>query len=152
MRVQLYAMRLGTVDLSLAGPGRQLASVRDAVAPCFGSSSERFVTTCATDVLAAPLSNASQVLQYWRSVLSDEGASNKAKSAGGAPRWSAKELQELLHTAVRIRHGRVSGVLPEQLLATFMQVYRSAMGSEDRKRLFLLICQDFSVQGMHSLA
>ena len=53
----------------------------------------------------------------------------------------------MLHTAIRVRQGRMSGVLSDQLLSTFVQVYRKAMNSEDRLRLFQLLCQDFGVQG-----
>lgn len=93
---------------------------------------------------------ADQLLQYWHGLLSSGEHQGTAKASPAKASWDTKDLQDLLHAAIRVRHGRVSGVLPEQLLATFMQVYRKTMGPEDRRRLFLLVCQDFGVQGQHA--
>ena len=95
-------------------------------------------------------SSADQLLQYWRGLLGTSAQHHTAKADPTQSTWKTKDMQDLLHAAIRVRHGRVSGVLPEQLLATFMQVYQKTMGSEDRRRLFLLVCQDFGVQGQHT--
>ena len=94
--------------------------------------------------------DADQLLHYWRGVLSNGEHQGTVNADSAKATWETKDLQDLLHAAIRVRHGRVSGVLPEQLLATFMQVYEKAMGSEDRRSLFLLVCQDFGVQGQQA--
>lgn len=100
-----------------------------------------------TDVAENQDSNTNQLLGYWHCILDKVAERKTNNTTTDTPVWKSKDMQDLLHTALRVRHGRVSGVMPEQLLATFMQVYKNTMGREDRRRLFLLICQDFGVQG-----
>lgn len=89
------------------------------------------------------LSKGQQVLQYWQVLLGNSDCADASKRH----HVKTEDIRELLHTAIRVRQGRVSGVLPEQLMFTFVQVYRKAMNAEDRLRLFQLLCKDFGVQG-----
>ncbi|KAL3162959.1 hypothetical protein ABBQ32_009392 [Trebouxia sp. C0010 RCD-2024] len=95
------------------------------------------------------LSQGQQVLQYWQALLGNSGGANVSKSNRNHVTANRKteDIRDLLHIAIRVRQGRVSGVLPEQLMSTFVQVYRKAMNAEDRLRLFQLLCKDFGVQG-----
>ena len=79
------------------------------------------ITTCSCADDPEPPGEASdgeRLLQYWQSRL--------ARSTGGeqaGPHWdgaqaqafSSSDVRELLATAVRLRQGRVAGVLPEQV-------------------------------------
>ena len=95
------------------------------------------------------LSKGQHLLEYWQDLLgnldSTDGPNSKRNQAKNE--WKTEEVRDLLHTAIRVRQGRVSGVLPEQLMSTFVQVYQKAMNPEDHLRLFQLLCQDFGVQG-----
>lgn len=130
-----------TAGLSLFGPRRTLLSASDTSLNARNHARVRAASSSRTE---EHKSNATQLLRYWRGMLSKVTDEDTADSQ---TRWKTKDMQDLLHTALRVRHGRVSGVMPEQLLATFMEIYTFAMGPEDRKRLFLLICRDFGVQG-----
>ena len=95
------------------------------------------------------LSKGQHLLEYWQDLLgsldSTDGPISSTNQANKA--WKTDQVRDLLHTAIRVRQGRVSGVLPEQLMSTFVQVYQKAMSPEDHLRLFQLLCQDFGVQG-----
>ena len=95
------------------------------------------------------LSKGQHLLKYWQDLLgnldSTDGPNLRVHHAKS--QWKTEEVRELLHTAIRVRQGRVSGVLPEQLMSTFVQVYQKAMDPEDHLRLFQLLFQDFGVQG-----
>lgn len=97
----------------------------------------------------AEQSNGQQLLQYWQSLLGDtdqeHAGSLQAESAKS--KWKTEDIRDLLHTAIRVRQGRVSGVLPEQLVSAFVQVYQRTMSPGDRLKLFQLLCQEFGVQG-----
>ena len=90
-----------------------------------------------------------ELLEYWQSLLGKLDHSHAQPATGKQTGWQteAEDIRDLLHAAIRVRQGRVSGVLPEQLMSTFVQVYEKAMGSKDRLKLFQLLCQDFGVQG-----
>ena len=95
------------------------------------------------------LSKGQHLLEYWQDLLGNldrtDGLNSNTDQAKNE--WKTEEVRDLLHTAIRVRQGRVSGVLPEQLMSTFVRVYQKAMTSEDHLRLFQLLCQDFGVQG-----
>ena len=98
------------------------------------------------------LSKGEQVLKYWQALLGDsDGAESKADRDHVRTDRKTDDIRDLLHTAIRVRQGRVSGVLPEQLMSTFVQVYHKAMNAEDRLRLFQLLCKDFGVQGKSAM-
>ena len=95
------------------------------------------------------LSKGQHLLQYWQDLLGNVDRTDGLNSNRHQAKieWKTEEVRDLLHTAIRVRQGRLSGVLPEQLMFTFVQVYQKAMNSEDHLRLFQLLCQDFGVQG-----
>ena len=95
------------------------------------------------------LSKGQQLLEYWQDLLGNLDCTDGPKLSRNHAKtdWKTEDVRDLLHAAVRVRQGRVSGVLPEQLLSTFVQVYQKAMSAEDHLRLFQLLCQDFGVQG-----
>lgn len=91
-----------------------------------------------------------QLLEYWQGLLGVSAAQPSVSQATQSmTALKTESIRGLLHTAIRVRQGRVSGVLPEQLLSTFIQVYQNAMGPNDRLKLFHVICDDFGVQGVH---
>ena len=89
-----------------------------------------------------------QLLRYWQGLLGTSDDQHAADLKAAKPAWKTESIKDLLHAAIRVRHGRVSGVLPEQLLSAFIQVYRCAMGPNDRLKLFHILCNEFGVQGM----
>lgn len=95
------------------------------------------------------LSEGQKLLKYWQVLLGNADCTDtsEADRVHVKTEWKTEDIRHLLHTAVRMRQGRVSGVLPEQLMSTFVQVYRNAMNAEDRLRLFQLLCKDFGAQG-----
>lgn len=95
------------------------------------------------------LSKGQQLLGYWQDLLGNLDGTDGPKSDENQTKtdWKTEDVRDLLHTAIRVRQGRVSGVLPEQLMSTFVQIYQKAMTPEDHSRLFQLLCQDFGVQG-----
>ncbi len=102
-----------------------------------------------SDSQAEQQTDGRQLLEGWQGLLgnsnhqhAESSQANRAKS-----NWKPQDIRDLLHTAIRLRHGRVSGVLPEQLLSTFVQVYQKTMSADDRLKLFQLLCQDFGAQG-----
>ena len=111
-----------------------------------------FVRRNSTDSEAITQSKGQRLFDYWQSLLGNVNHTNSCVSTGGHPKpgWQIEDIRDLLHTAIRVRQGRVSGVLPEQLMSTFVQVYQKAMNPEDRLKLFQLLCQDFGVQGKSS--
>ena len=102
-----------------------------------------------SDAPQAEQSNAQQLLQYWQGLLgdTDQKHAGSLQTGSAKSKWKTEDIRDLLHTAIRVRQGRVSGVLPEQLVSTFVQVYQRTMSPGDRLRLFQLLCQDFGVQG-----
>lgn len=108
-----------------------------------------FVRPNSTDFEAITQSKGQQLFDYWQSLLRTVNHANAREPTEGHPKpgWQTEDIRDLLHIAVRVRQGRVSGVLPEQLMSTFIQVYQKAMNSKDRLNLFQLLCQEFGVQG-----
>ena len=102
-----------------------------------------------SDEPQAEQSKGQQLLQYWQGLLGDTGQEHAAilQTESAKSKWKTEDIRDLLHTANRVRQGRVSGVLPEQLVSTFVQVYQRTMSPGDRLRLFQLLCQEFGVQG-----
>ncbi len=102
-----------------------------------------------SDEPQAEQSNGQQLLQYWQGLLGDTGQEHagRLQTESAKPKWKTEDIRDLLHTAIRVRQGRVSGVLPEQLVSTFVQVYQRTMSPGDRLKLFQLLCQEFGVQG-----
>lgn len=95
------------------------------------------------------LSKGQQLLGYWQDLLGNLDGTDGPRSDENQAKteWNTEDVRDLLHTAIRVRQGRVSGVLPEQLMSTFIQIYQKAMTPDDHSRLFQLLCQDFGVQG-----
>lgn len=95
------------------------------------------------------LSNGQQLLGYWQDLLGNLDSTDGTKPNENQVKteWKTEDVRDLLHTAIRVRQGRVSGVLPEQLMSTFIQIYQKAMTPDDHSRLFQLLCQEFGVQG-----
>ena len=122
---------------------------------CSMSSSIQHTRGYSTESEAAdsPDNRGQQLLQYWHALLGNSDGQHVADPQAKhlKTRWKTTDIRDLLHTAIRLRHGRVSGILPEQLLSTFMQVYHSAMGPSDRVKLFQVLCKDFGVQGVRQL-
>lgn len=101
-----------------------------------------------SDAPQAIQSNGQQLLQYWQGLLGDTDQEHTGSllTESAKSKWRIEDIRDLLHTAIRVRQGRVSGVLPEQLVSTFVQVYRRTMSPGDRLKLFQLLCQEFGVQ------
>lgn len=97
----------------------------------------------------AEQSNGQQLRQYWQGLLgdTDQEHAGSLQTESAKSKWKTEDIRDLLHTAIRVRQGRVSGVLPEQLVSTFVQVYQRTMSPGDRLKLFQLLCQEFGVQG-----
>ena len=89
-----------------------------------------------------------QLLRYWQGLLGTADDQHASDLQSAKSTWKTESIKDLLHAAIRVRHGRVSGVLPEQLLSTFIHVYRCTMGPSDRLKLFHILCNEFGVQGM----
>ena len=102
-----------------------------------------------SDEPQARQSNGQQLLQYWQGLLGDTDQEHAGglQTESARSKWKTENIRDLLHTAIRVRQGRVSGVLPEQLVSTFVQVYQRTMSPGDRLKLFQLLCQEFGVQG-----
>ena len=90
---------------------------------------------------------AMQVLQSWQSLLHDGtfGAQVTGQAHAQGPGWQAQEIREVLQAAVRLRHGRVSSVVPEQLLTAFMDVYGKQQQLVSKADLFRLLASEFGV-------
>lgn len=101
-----------------------------------------------SDEPQARQSNGQQLLQYWQGLLGDTDQEHAGglQTESAKSKWKTEDIRDLLHTAIRVRQGRVSGVLPEQLVSTFVQVYQRTMSPGDRLKLFQLLCQEFGVQ------
>ena len=91
--------------------------------------------------------HAMQVLQSWQSLLHDGtfGAQLPGQVHAQGPSWQAQEIREVLQAAIRLRHGRVSSVVPEQLLTAFMDVYGKQQGLASKTHLFHLLASEFGV-------
>ena len=102
-----------------------------------------------TDSQGKQSTDGKQLLQYWQGLLGSKNHQHTTTSQAGTakPNWRAEDLRDLLQTALRVRQGRVSGILPEQFLLTFVQVYQKTMGADDRLRLFHVLCREFGAQG-----
>ncbi len=90
---------------------------------------------------------AMQVLQSWQSLLHDGtfGAQVPGQAHAQGPSWQAQEIREVLQAAIRLRHGRVSSVVPEQLLTAFMNVYGRQQELLTKAELFHLLASEFGV-------
>ena len=90
---------------------------------------------------------AMQVLQSWQSLLHD--GTFRAQMPGQAhaqgPSWQVQEIREVLQAAIRLRHGRVSSVVPERLLTAFMGVYDKQQELVPKADLFHLLASEFGV-------
>ena len=91
--------------------------------------------------------HAMQVLQSWQSLLHDGtfGAQAPGQAHAQDPSWQAQEVREVLQAAIRLRHGRVSSVVPEQLLTAFMVVYGKQQQLVHKADLFYLLASEFGV-------
>ncbi|BDA42669.1 Malonyl-CoA decarboxylase, mitochondrial [Coccomyxa sp. Obi] len=84
------------------------------------------------------------VTTFWQRYLSSPGTSSQFV---GSSQLRDEDIRQLLSTAIRVRQGRTSSILPQQIFSIFMTVYESAMRTNKEKRqLFDIICKDFGVQ------
>ena len=139
-RLQTLSCRLRHVPLQLAS--QQLPSLTD-VCDLLRNAHRLYNS----DSHADEQTNLQQLLKYWQGLLGNEDHPHVARSNQAKSSWRNEDIKNLLHTAIRVRHGRLSGVLPEQLLSTFVQVYQKTTSPKDRLKLFQILCEDFGVQG-----
>lgn len=116
---------------------------------CLSAISTNFPRHNSNESPSEQQNNGRQLLEYWQGLLgnTEQQHAGTSKANSAKSRWTTENIRDLLHAAIRVRQGRVTGVLPEQLVSTFVQVYQSTMNADDRLKLFQLLCQDFGVQG-----
>ncbi len=97
----------------------------------------------------AGTSSGDKLLGYWQDVLTPEGHSrlSTGPSATDPQSYTEADVKRLMQTALRVRQGRVPGVLPEQMAGMLISFYKNLRTADGRASFFETLTRDLGIDG-----
>lgn len=96
-------------------------------------------------------STGDKLLNYWQRVLTDGSCEPAPEAEAGQQDMANLDIHELMHTALRVRQGRVPGLLPEQLAGMLISFYQKLTTASRRASFFRVLTEELGVDGKPDL-
>lgn len=93
------------------------------------------------------LSAGDKLLAYWQRLLTDGTSTSCApaqEKMADQDQAASLDVHDLLQTALRVRHGKVPGILPEQLAGMLISFYQSLNSADSRASFFRALTGELS--------
>ena len=94
-------------------------------------------------------SSGDKLLSYWQDVLSPERRRGPSSGpvAAASHHHTELDVKKLMQTALRVRQGRVPGLLPEQMAGMLISFYKTLHTAERRTKFFKTLTAELGVDG-----